>query len=230
MPILKIAHRGASGYALENSFEAFNKALRLSVDMIECDVRMCKSGELVLMHDRTIDRTTNQKGIVSKLTLSQIKKIKLKNNEPIPSLEEILIRYKDKTQIMIDIKSISAAPQIVKLVKKHQCHNHILVASTLHPLLIDILIRDPAIQTAISFDIYSYFKYIFVKKLFILPAKLVGAGIVNVYYKFVNKKIVEKAHKYGFKINAYPPKTTEEINYLKQTGVDGIITNFPDKI
>ena len=73
--MLKIAHRGASGYALENSFAAFDKALEIGVDLIECDIRVTKDKELVLMHNKTIDHTTNGKGKISKMTLSELNKL-----------------------------------------------------------------------------------------------------------------------------------------------------------
>ena len=97
MSILKIAHRGASGYALENSFAAFDKALELNVDMIECDVRMTKDKKLILMHDKKFDRTTKGKGKISKITLSELKEkikkypeieiISIKTNKDIDNLK-----------------------------------------------------------------------------------------------------------------------------------------------
>ena len=228
--MLKIAHRGASGYALENSFEAFDKALEFNVDMLECDVRATKDKKLILMHDKRIDRTSDGNGRVSKINLSELKEIKLKNGQAIPTLEQFVLRYMGKVKMMWDVKIIGVAPKLVNLIKKYKIHNSVVVCSTHNSLLLDLLIRDSEIQTAILFDVYSYIRYIFVRKLFILPAKLVGANIVSLHYRFVDKKIVDRAHKNNLKIYVFSPSKKEDINKLKSFAVDGIISNYPDRI
>jgi glycerophosphoryl diester phosphodiesterase len=229
--MLNIAHRGASGYELENSFAAFDKALELGVDGIETDVHVTKDKKLVLMHDNRIDRTAKGRGKVSRMTLSELKQIKLENGQEIPTLEEFIEKYKGKVKLlMLDVKSISAAPMLVEIINKYKIHNEVLVASFKHPLLIDILIRDSAIQTAIAFNAYKYLKYLFIKKLFVLPAKLVGANIVDIYHRFVDQKVVNRAHRYHLKIYVYAPNKQEDIDELKSYGVDGIISNYPDRV
>jgi len=228
--MLKIAHHGASGYALENSFEAFDKALEFNVDMLECDVRATKDKKLILMHDKRIDRTSDGNGRVSKINLSELKEIKLKNGQAIPTLEQFVLRYMGKVKMMWDVKIIGVAPKLVNLIKKYKIHNSVVVCSTHNSLLLDLLIRDSEIQTAILFDVYSYIRYIFVRKLFILPAKLVGANIVSLHYRFVDKKIVDRAHKNNLKIYVFSPSKKEDINKLKSFAVDGIISNYPDRI
>jgi len=228
--MLKIAHRGASGYALENSFEAFDKAIEFNVDMLECDVRVTKDKKLILMHDKRIDRTSDGNGRVSKINLSELKEIKLKNGQAIPTLEQFVLRYMGKVKMIWDVKIIGVAPKLVNLIKKYKIHNSVVVCSTHNSLLLDLLIRDSEIQTAILFDVYSYIRYIFVRKLFILPAKLVGANIVSLHYRFVDKKIVDRAHKNNLKIYVFSPSKKEDINKLKSFAVDGIISNYPDRI
>lgn len=228
--MLKIAHRGASGYALENSFEAFDKALEFGVDMLECDLRMTKDKKLVLMHDKKIDRTTNGNGRVTKICLSELKEISLKNNQSVPTLEEFILRYKGQVKMMWDVKTPKATSQIVYLIKKYKLHSDVLVTSFYHPLLLDLLIRDAEIQTAISFEWFSYFKYLFIRKLFVFPAKLFGANIVSVHYRFVNQAVVKRAHDYGLKIFVFSPEEREEMEYFESLQVDGIITGHPDRI
>ncbi|MFH1610896.1 MAG: glycerophosphodiester phosphodiesterase family protein [Patescibacteria group bacterium] len=229
--MLKIAHRGASGYALENSFAAFDKAVELGVDSIECDVRMTKDKKLVLMHDNRIERATKGRGKISKMTLAELKQVEMNNGQKIPTLEEFIEKYKGKVKLlMLDVKSISAAPRLVEIINKYKIHSEVLVASFKHPFLIDILIRDSAIQTGIAFNAYRYLKYLFIKKLFVLPAKLVGANIVDIYYKFVDQKVVDRAHKYYLKIYVYSPNKQADIDRMKSYGVDAIISDYPDRI
>ena len=88
--MLKIGHRGARGYAPENTLKSFQKAIELGVDAVELDVQLCKSGELIVMHDDTVDRTTDGSGFVKKLKLKDLKKLDAGMGERIPTLEEVL--------------------------------------------------------------------------------------------------------------------------------------------
>ena len=78
--ILNIGHRGAKGYSPENTLNSFQKALELNADGVEFDVHVCKSGELIVIHDFTVDRTTNGKGAISDLTLSELKKLRINDS------------------------------------------------------------------------------------------------------------------------------------------------------
>ena len=88
--VLRIGHRGAAGHAPENTLVSFEKAIDLGCDMTELDVHICGSGELVVIHDETVDRTTNGSGRVSELTLREIKILDAGDGEEIPTLEEVL--------------------------------------------------------------------------------------------------------------------------------------------
>src|SRR3954452_5816424 len=106
-----IAHRGASGYAPENTIAAFDKALEIKTDYIEIDVQRSKDGKLVIIHDHKVDRTTNGTGYVRDLTYEQLKRLDAGSwngpqfsGEKIPSFEEILDRYHGKIGILIELK------------------------------------------------------------------------------------------------------------------------------
>ncbi|MFT3825326.1 MAG: glycerophosphodiester phosphodiesterase family protein [Chitinophagaceae bacterium] len=121
--ILVAAHRGAHLDFPENSMAAFRKAIELGIDIIELDVRCSKDGVLVLMHDKTVDRTTNGKGEVANLTFEELRKLKLKHNgavteEQIPTLEEALTLAKGKILVDLDIKVESCINSIMETVAK----------------------------------------------------------------------------------------------------------------
>src|SRR6185369_17228462 len=99
----KIGHRGASGYLPENSISSFRKAIELKADGIELDVHLCKSGEPVVIHDETVDRTTNGKGTVATLTLSQLRSLEIAPGETIPTLEEVLQKLGNDIHYFIEI-------------------------------------------------------------------------------------------------------------------------------
>jgi len=106
--VLVVAHRGDWRNFPENSLEAIDNAIKMGVDIVELDVKRTKDGELILMHDRTLDRTTTGKGLVSELTIDSIRKLKLKNGcnirtiHKVPTLEEALLHAKGKIMINLD--------------------------------------------------------------------------------------------------------------------------------
>lgn len=102
--MLRIAHRGASGYAPENTLAAFKKALEFDIDVIELDVHLTKDNHLVVIHDKTVNRTTDGKGKVADKTLAELQKLDAGNGEKIPTLQEVLDLVNRKALVSIEIK------------------------------------------------------------------------------------------------------------------------------
>jgi glycerophosphoryl diester phosphodiesterase len=101
-----IAHRGGPAYAPENTLAAFRQAIALGVDWLEMDVQMSKDGTLVVMHDETVDRTTNGTGRIADLTLEQIRALDAGNGEPVPTFEEVIALAKESgVRIIPEAKS-----------------------------------------------------------------------------------------------------------------------------
>ena len=88
--VLKIGHRGAMGYEPENTLASFGRAVGLGVDMVEMDVHVCRTGEVVVIHDVSVDRTTDGKGDVSGKSFKDLRKLDAGNGQRIPTLEEVL--------------------------------------------------------------------------------------------------------------------------------------------
>jgi len=101
---LKIGHRGAMGYEPENTLRSFKKALDLKVDMIELDVYVCKSDELIVIHDDKVDRTTNGQGYVVNKTFEELRTLDAGKNEKIPTLSEVLNLVNRKAKLNIELK------------------------------------------------------------------------------------------------------------------------------
>jgi glycerophosphoryl diester phosphodiesterase len=224
---LIMAHRGFSAKYVENSLEAFDQALEAGAEVLECDIQACRTGELILMHDKTTDRTCQVDAKVPRLSLAEIKKIPLRNNQEIPTLEEFILRYQGRVRMMWDVKSPTAAKEVVRLINQYHLHDGVLVSSTISSLLVDILIRDPEISTSIAFGPQKYLKYMIFKKLFVLPARLVGAQYATVHYKFVSQAMINRAHENGLRILAFP--VNHEIDMIKFANwhIDGMIGNDP---
>src|SRR5690606_10045478 len=136
----KIGHRGAKGHAPENTLESIKKALSLGVDGIEIDVHRCASGELVVFHDFTLDRMTDTSGEISKFTLNQLKKVKVKGHNQIPTLSEVLKFIDNKCLLNVELKGYDTAKEASRLIdffveKKGWDYSNIIVSSFQFDLL-----------------------------------------------------------------------------------------------
>jgi len=128
-----IGHRGASSLAPENTLSSFEKALDFGVDMIELDVHCCKSGELVVFHDYTVERMTDGVGYIVDKTLTQLKMLTIKNKEQIPTLQEVLNLVNRRCKINIELKGEHTGKAVAiflkDFLKKNWQHGDFLVTS-----------------------------------------------------------------------------------------------------
>lgn len=123
--ILAVSHRGDWRYAPENSLMAVQRCIDLGLDIVEIDVRLTKDGHLVAMHDKTVDRTTNGSGLLSDLTLAEVKELRLKNacgvrhsRQQVPTLEEIMTLTKDKIMVNLDKTEGETVKEAYEILKK----------------------------------------------------------------------------------------------------------------
>ena len=128
--MFKVAHRGASGYEPENTILAFKKALELQVDMIELDARLCKTGELVIIHDEDLKRTTNGEGLVEFKNIEELKSLDAGKNETIPTLTETLNYINQQCEVNIELVSKGAGAATAKVLKSNKWDlDNILISS-----------------------------------------------------------------------------------------------------
>lgn len=152
--VLIAAHRGAHLEVPENSLPAFRKAIELGIDIIELDVRCTKDGVLVLVHDKTVNRTTNGTGDVDSFTFEEIRKLRLKHNgqltnEQIPTLEEALKIAKGKILVDLDIKGEACLPAIMETIAQTKTENNVFFF-VYEPLYAKIVKdKNPAFRTLV---------------------------------------------------------------------------------
>ena len=157
---LIIAHRGASGLAPENTMAAFKKAYDTGVSMIELDVQKTKDGHLVIMHDDTVDRTTNGKGKIEDLTLEEIKKLDAGSwfsseytGEKIPTLGEVLEWAKDKIKVDIEVKDYkqyrSMESELNSIIEENNAGKNVMVTSFSKDVLKRIKENNPELKTGL---------------------------------------------------------------------------------
>lgn len=229
-----IAHRGASGYAPENTNSAFKRAIEQNVDSIEIDVRMTKDNVPIVCHDATINRTSDGDGFIHELTTSEIKKYDFGSwyspkfkGENISTLEEVLILIQNKpTNINIEIKNGPVIPKnmeekIVELVDKYKLNERVLYSSFDHVSLERLYKLDPKSKFAFIFHInlLHLFDYIDRCEMDLFSIQL------NHFY--ITNEIVQQAHKRNIKVNAYTVNDKIYAKKYSDMGVDGLITNYP---
>jgi len=129
MTPLVIAHRGASAYQPENTLAAFALAIVQGAQMIELDLHISRDNQVVVIHDKTLDHTTNLKGRVDQLTLSEIKQADAGRGERVPTLDETLDLTKGKVRLYLEIKDRRAAAETLRIVRVRQCQDEVMLAS-----------------------------------------------------------------------------------------------------
>jgi glycerophosphoryl diester phosphodiesterase len=241
--VLNIGHRGASGYAPEHTIPAYDLALEQGADYIEIDLQMTADGVLVAMHDDTLDRTTNCTGLVIEKTLEELKMCEVLNSFgpeydglEIPTLEEIFQRYGKKVNYYIETKNPDLAPgmevELLRLMdeygltkpaaKRSQVLIQSFSADSLK-LIHDMNSELPLIQlyssTLTSDEIRA--------DLFAASEYAVGIGLEQ---DDVDAALVEAAHALCLDVHPYTVNEVDEMKRLIDLGVDGMFTNYPDRL
>ncbi len=217
--MLKVGHRGARAYEPENTLRSFKKALELGVDAVELDVRKTKDSEIIVMHDADVKRTTNGEGLVSNLTLKEIKILTSEKDEKIPTFEEALDFLDKKIKVFVELKETGIEEQVTSLVKKKALKKNVVIVSFLEDALKKVKELDPEIETGI----------IYAKHKNPLKAALdLKAQWLLAFYKFVHIANVQKAHENGLKMIVWTVNTSEEVAEMVKKGVDGVASDKPD--
>jgi glycerophosphoryl diester phosphodiesterase len=242
---LIIAHRGASGLAPENTLAAFAKALEIGVDRIEMDLRQTLDGEVVVLHDKTIVRTTNGWGSVRKLSLNKLRRYSAGSwfnpefsDERVPTFREVLELVNGRAKLLLEVKDGSPyhhgiEKNIIHLVNEYQANDWCIVQSFNDRILSNFR-KIPELQS----DVQKLFAA------FIPVAPFYGgsrfsykrlrrydfAQEVNINYKYVNTRVVRKVHEMGKKVNVWTVNENANLKKYYEMGVDGIITDYPNRL
>lgn len=218
--VLIVAHRGASAYEPENTVRAVESAIKLGADMVEVDVRLSKDGYVVVIHDETVDRTTDGSGYVEKISLKKLKKLDAGLGEKIPTLEEIVDVIRGKAKLVVEIKKLGMEKKVVKIFEDKKVVEDVLITSFYHETLRKIKDLNRKIKVGVIFRCYP---------LNVCQLALnVKAEAIFPEHKYVDFKMVEEAHRKGLSVYVWTvddPKTAKKFVNME---VDGIVTNKPD--
>ena len=222
--VLRIAHRGAAGYAPENTLEAFRKAVKLKLDVVEFDVHHTKDGKLVVMHDHNVKRTTDGVGLIPQLSLKELRKFHEPNGEPVPTLQEVINILKGRCILKIDIREKGIEGKVISVIKKNHIENSVIITCDFHSVIKNIKDHHPNIISSMG-----GVKEKSIEKV-IRKAKRIGADIIDSYYSITTKKLVDEAHKNNLEVHVWTVDDPKLMRKMKKLGVDGITSNYADKI
>ncbi len=213
-------HRGAAELEPENTRLSIQKAIDLGVDQVEIDVHLTRDQHLVVIHDATVDRTTDGQGAVADFTLEEVKRLDAGKGERIPTLQEVIDLVRGKVVLQIELKGPDTAEPVVRTVEQNNIENEVLLTSFVHERLREARQLNPSLALGALWSNP--------------PADAceqaidMGAEAIHIQYQNIDAQLVQKAHAHGLMIRAWNPDTVEEIQRVIDLGVDAVGSNRPD--
>jgi glycerophosphoryl diester phosphodiesterase len=229
--VMVIAHRGASSYAPENTLAAFDLALEMGVRQIELDVDFTSDGHIVVIHDDTVDRTTNGSGPVTSHTLAALRALDAGSwfgdkftGERIPTFHEVLERYKGRIHLHTEIKgfSPSLSQRTADLIRTHGMEEQVTITSFQNVRLEEMRAYAPELPMG--------WLVVEVSEAIIAQARAMGVTQLCPRANMVTPELVRRLHAEGFVARAWGVTTEDLMQQVVQAGADGMTINFPDKL
>ncbi|OUW15147.1 MAG: hypothetical protein CBD24_00410 [Euryarchaeota archaeon TMED164] len=231
--MLTIGHRGARGYIAENTLESIQKALDLNVDGIEIDVFRCASGEIVVFHDKKLKRLTGHNGLIEETTFEELKNMLVAGRYRIPTLQQVLEKIGGKILLNVELKGENTAIPTATILKQYLSDSQ----SDIKKLIVSsknwkelTLFKNQ--NTNIPIGVLSHYN-IFLEKgvdAIIEKGRELSALAIHPKFSILNKKAIDKMHSAGFLVYSWTINSPKDIQRAIRLGVDGIITDFPDRV
>ncbi len=217
-----IGHRGAKGYKPENTLASFEHALALGCSWVELDVYSVEE-HLLVIHDKAVDRTTNGTGLIADMSFDALRELDAGSGQQIPTLDEVIALIDRRCSINVELKGPNTADPVNQALKRY-CSDgwepeQFLVSSFYHEELAkaDKTYRRGALFHNLPDDWLS-------------QAQSLDAWSANFAHKDVSSELVNTAHDAGLKVLAYTANESNDIKRLADAGVDGIFSDFPDRV
>jgi glycerophosphoryl diester phosphodiesterase len=234
--MILLAHRGASGYAPENTLGALKKAVELGAKAMEIDVQLTKDGKAVVIHDYFLDRLTDKTGFIKDLTLAEIKEARVKNrfseeynDEQVPTLEEFLAALPKDVFLNVEVKAMALdkreiEDEIIKILRANYPMENIAISSFNHPLLKRVNDKYPDVKIGMLLG----------NALYDLPQYIKDTGIklfsINYGRDNIDPADVKAFKEQGYKIFVYTVNDIPQANMFREMGVDGIFCDYTDML
>jgi glycerophosphoryl diester phosphodiesterase len=217
--MIVFGHRGAPGYPrrAENTLASFEKALRCGATGLEFDVRRCGDGQLVVIHDDTIDRTTNGKGLVASFSYEQLRRFDAGFGESIPLLADVLDQFGALCLLNIELKDAGIAPDVKELILARRLERQVIVSAFEWHELTSLTPEVPIALLSSRLD-----------KLISCAGEL-SATAIHPRRDLVTPTLISAVHQAGFRIHVWTVNDPHEMSRFGELGVDGIFTDFPER-
>ncbi len=228
-----IAHRGFSGITPENTLISFQKAIECGADYFELDIHKTKDDSIVVIHDESIDRTSSNdmKGEIAEMTYSELNAVRVGfskefgdkyKNEKIPTLREALELAKGKIKVCIEIKVYDVEKEVLNIVNDLGVNDEVIIFSFYYPVLTKIRELDkniPILFLVNNADI-----------MILDSARAIGSNAIGSGNgTAVTREFLDIAHNNGMEVWIWTVNDEDEMQKFIDIGIDGLITNFPDK-
>ena len=213
MKPLVIAHRGFSGRYPENTLAAIRAAIQLGVDLVEIDVHETADGQLIVFHDYRLNRICGVPGRVRDTTAAQIRTL----NPAVPTLDEVLQACRGKTRLLIEIKRADSG-KVAAAIRRHRMQRQVIVFAFSPKLLAKFATAAPEITRFGLIDRQDWNR---------LPVPVAGIGLNHC--RIQSPQMVAQFHRRGWQVFAWTVNQSHAMCRLRDWGVDGLITNFPDR-
>ena len=228
--MLNIAHRGASGTFPENTLSAFRAAIDAGADMCELDVQLTRDGAVVVIHDETVDRTTDGEGEVAALTLEEIQRLdagaKFKGGtvkgERVPTLDEVFAVTSGKCGLNIELKGGGVEAQVAAVMQARNAFADSIVSS----FNWDYLKKIQTLHFNIRVALLAEEKPVDL----MMNAVAMRAHAINPRWDMVTADLCKAAHERGLKVYTWTVDADARMRALAECGVDGIMTNYPERL
>ncbi|MEJ2672914.1 MAG: glycerophosphodiester phosphodiesterase family protein [Deltaproteobacteria bacterium] len=215
-----MGHRGAPVDEPENTLRSFRRALELGVAAVELDVQLTKDGRLAVIHDDTLERTTNGRGAVRDFTLAELQRLDAGQGEPVPGLEEVFDLVRGKALLVVELKQPEAAPALLNFFREHRAFEAAIAISFWHPAIKALKEQEPRLKTGIL--------------MVGCPVDPVGlaraaqAGALILRYNYVTPELVAAAHNQGLLVYVWNIDDIDTLKPYLSMNLDGIGSNRPD--
>lgn len=215
-------HRGAPADEPENTRRSFARALAVGVAAVELDVQLTKDGRLAVIHDETLDRTTNGRGPVQDFTLAEIQRLDAGRGEPVPSLEEVFDLVQGKAGLVVELKQPEAAGPLLDFFRARRAFDAASIVSFWHPAVKALKEAEPRLDTGVL--------------MVGCPADPVGlaraarAGTLALNFRYVTRELVDAAHQQDIKVMVWNIDDPETLQPYLAMNLDAICTNRPREI
>jgi glycerophosphoryl diester phosphodiesterase len=229
--MLVIAHRGASRYEPENTLRAFDLAIRQGAQMIELDLHMTRDNKVVVIHDPTLDQTTDLKGPVSLRDLAEIKLADAGRGEQVPTLDETLDLTLGKVRLYLEIKDPNAAAETLRIIRDRGCQSEVMLASFDTALMkrLGDEVRDielGVIMGSSSLNPVARWREAFPW----ISLEKINYQVLCMQVELCFRYIVKRMNARGKKVYVWTADEEKDFQRMSEIGVDGIVSNVPDRL